>query len=257
MTHDPIRRRLTIGAAAATLVLAACSLPVDERVTPLDQSAFPDDLTDPTTTTSTTTTTVPESTVPDDTSPGEETTTTTTPVVPTEEVTVFYTRGVTDVMQPVQVVASPSPALVTDLITFLERPTGIAESGLRSAVRPGLIDQIGPVDRGVATVALDPDVLDRMSESTRRQAIAQIVLTVTSFRTADVGAIGLVRFEVDGEGFSVYVPAFGGNSEPGEELAFTDFRTLIATTPTPTPATTTSSTSTTTVPTSEPPAGDG
>ncbi|WP_348235580.1 hypothetical protein, partial [Salmonella enterica] len=76
-------------------------------VTPLDQSAFPDDLTDPTTTTSTTTTTVPESTVPDDTSPGEETTTTTTPVVPTEEVTVFYTRGVTDVMQPVQVVASP------------------------------------------------------------------------------------------------------------------------------------------------------
>lgn len=260
MMRDPVRRLASIAIGATVLLLAACSLPVDERVTPLDQSAFPDDLTEPTTTTSTTTTTtVPASTTPEDTDPGVDTTTT-VPIVPTETVTVFYTRGVSDVMQPVDVVAS-SPALVTDLIAFLERPTGISEFGFRSAVRPGLIDRIGPVDRGVATVALDADVLERMSESTRQQAIAQIVLTVTSFRTADVGAIGRVRFEVEGEGFPVYVPAFGGTSEPGEELAFTDFQSLIATTPTPATTTTVAApiatTATTTGPgaTAEP--GDG
>lgn len=247
MNH-PVHRRLVALATAAVVplvLLAACSLPVDERVTPLDQSGFPDDLTEETTTTTTTTTTtVPTTTAPEDTGGEVTTTTTTVPIVPTEAVTVYYTRGVTDVMQPVEVVAS-SPAFVTDLITFLEQPTGIVEFGFRSAVRPGLIDDI-VVERGVATVALDPDVLDRMSESSRQQAIAQIVLTVTSFRTADVGAIGRVRFEVDGDGFPVYVPAFEGTSEAGEELAFTDFQVLIATTPTP-PATTT-----TTEPVSDP-----
>lgn len=243
---DPVRRRLVIIATGAVVVLAgltACSLPVDERVTPLDQSLFPDDLTEETTTT-TTSTTVPETTVPEDTGVTAQPTTTTVPIVPTEAVTVYYTRGVTDVMQPVEV-PRPVPTPVTDLITLLEQPTGISEFGFRSAVRPGLIDDINPVDRGVATVQLDPDVLDRMSESSRQQAIAQIVLSVTSFRTADVGAIGRVRFEVDGEGFPVYVPAFEGTSEAGEELAFTDFQSLIATTPTP-PGTTTTTAPTTT-----------
>lgn len=250
MRTDPIRCRLVTVTAgvAAVVALAACSLPVDERVTPLDQSDFPDDLTEETTTTTTTTTTLPTTTVPDDTSVGtEETTTTSVPAVPTEAVTVYYTRGVTDVMQPVEVRRGINTP-VLELVALLERPTGISEVGFRSAVRPGLINDI-VVDRGTATVALDPDVLDRMSEANRQQAIAQIVLTVTSFRTTDAGAIGRVRFEVDGEGFPVFVPAFGGSSEPGEELAFTDFQSLIATTPTPTTSTTTTTTTATTTPT--------
>lgn len=243
----PTRRRLVGVAALATVLVAvpACSLPVDERVTPLDQSDFPDDLTEPTTTT----TLPPTTTAPDDTAVSTETPGTTVPVVPTEAVTVYFTRGVTDVMQPVEF-ARPLGTPVLELVPLLEQPTGIGDVGLRTSVRSGLIDDI-VVDRGTATVLLDPAVLDRMSESNRQQAIAQIVLTVTSFRTVDAGAIGRVRFEVDGEGFPVFVPAFGGSSEPGEELAFTDFQSLIATTPTPT--TTTTTTPAVSV-TSEPPA---
>ena len=67
------------------------------------------------------------------------------------------------------------------------------------------------------------------------------MLTLTSFRTSDQGAIGTVRFETDGEGFAVFVPSFGGQSDPGEPLAFTDFASLIA-------GTSASSTTTTTLP---------
>lgn len=239
------RRLLLVGAALAVpAAFAACSLPVDERVTPVDRDEFGDQLTQDTTTT-TTSTTAPPTTVPEDTSVPTEATTTTLAVVPTEIVTVYYTRGTTDVMQPVDfLLAVRTP--IEELIALLERPTGIREVGFRTAVRPGLIDRIGPIDRGVATVALDGTVLDRMSESARQQAIAQIVLTVTSFRTADAGAIGRVRFEVEGEGLQVFVPAFGGSSEAGEELAFEDFQSLISSTPTP--ATTVAPGTTTSVP---------
>ncbi len=82
----------------------------------------------------------------------------------------------------------------------------------------------------LATVSLDAEIVDELSETNLRRAIAQLVLTLTSFSTDDHGAIGRVRFDVDGEGFEVFVPAFGGSSDPGEELAFEDFADLIAST---------------------------
>lgn len=252
MTTDSFHRRIAMIGVALIGLVGGCSLPVDQRVTPLDQNAIPDDLTEATTTTTTTTEPTTTTTVPEDTTVDTvDLTTTTQPVIPIETITVFYTRGLTDVMQPVNVpLVSPTP--IEELIPLLERPTGISDAGLRTSLLPGLIDDIF-VDRGTATVLLDPDLLDRMSNTNQQRAIAQIVLTLTSFVTADAGAIGFARFEVDGEGFSVFVPGFGGQSEPGEPLAFTDFSALIVTSPTPPTAATT-----TTIPveTSEPPAGD-
>jgi hypothetical protein len=121
---------------------------------------------------------------------------------------VYYTRGLTDVMQPVQI---PRPELtpVDELITSSSDRAGSGTCGRRCC--PGLIDDISPVERATATVTLDPTVLDRMSEPNRQRAIAQIVLTLTSFVTTDAGAIGFVQFEVDGEGFSVFAPGLGGS----------------------------------------------
>ena len=53
------------------------------------------------------------------------------------------------------------------------------------------------------------------------------MLTLTSFATADQGNIGLVRFEAGGEGYAVFVPKFGGDSDPGEPLAFGYFSDLV------------------------------
>lgn len=238
--HVPFHRRIALITLAIAGLVAGCSLPVDERVTPLDQRAIPDDLAEPTTTTTTTTTTVPAATVPDEPVDSTETTTTTEPPPPTESITVFYTRGLSDVMQPFQH-SRPPLTPVDELIELLERPSGIGE--LRTSLLPGLIDDISPVERATATVTLDPEILDRMSEPNRQRAIAQIVLTLTSFATTSAGNIGLVRFEVDGEGLPVFAPGLGGQSEPGEALAFDDFSSLIVTSSTPTtPATTTTTT---------------
>ena len=134
----------------------------------------------------------------------------------------------------------PEEATVAQLLDQLEAPLpDVAEFSLRTSVRRGMVTGDVMVDRGIATVALDPDIVDDMSETTLRRAIAQLVLTLTSFSTDDNGAIGRVRFEIDGEGFAVFVPAFGGSSEPGEELAYGDFAGLIASTAGETSTTTT------------------
>ncbi len=106
------------------------------------------------------------------------------------------------------------------------------------------------LDRATATVVLDSTVLDRLSNDEQRRATGQIVLTFTSFVTQDEGAIGFVRFEVDGDPIAVFVPSLGGSSDPGEPLAFVDFSSLIVETSL-TPATTTTTTTTTTVPTND------
>ena len=148
----------------------------------------------------------------------------------------------------------------SEVLVEVLNPMSGEQAALRRSLLPGLIDDI-PVERGTATVVLNRNVLDRMSNPAQQRAIAQIVLTLTSFVTNDAGAIGFVRFEVDGEGFSVYVPGFDGTSEAGEPLAFTDFSVLIETTPTPTSATTTTTTTTSTTSppddTGEDPPADG
>ena len=73
-----------------------------------------------------------------------------------------------------------------------------------------------------------------MPETQQRRAIAQMVLTFTSFRTTDQGNIGYVTFESDGEPYEVYVPVDDDMSEPGGQLAFADFAELIATASAPT-----------------------
>ena len=243
---SPVRR------SAAALVLfaiwmTACSLPTDDRVVPYNVDDLPPLPSETTTTTSTTTTSTTTTIAADTSVPGESTTTTTTTTlaIETEPVTIYYTLGSTDEMQPL-VIQQASEIGPPAIVRLLESPVGLAPLNLRSSVRSGLIDDVA-VERGVATIVLDPFVLARMSEAERARAVAQMVLTFTSFSTTDQGNIGFVRFESDGEHYEVFVPAFGGSSEPGEELAFEDFSSLIATTATP------STTTTTPTPTSPPP----
>jgi len=145
----------------------------------------------------------------------------------TAPVVIYYTIGSSDDVRPLQRQLAADPTL-TELLGQLSSPLpDVAALGLRTSVRPNLMESV-TVDRGTATVALDSLELGRISDTTLRRAISQLVLTLTSFRTPDQGAIGTVRFETDGEGFAVFVPAFGGQSDPGEPLAFSDFASLIA-----------------------------
>jgi hypothetical protein len=238
-------RRIGAAVAVPLLLVAACSLPADERVTPYDPNGLPPELVEPTTTTTelveSTTTSEPNGSLPE-----PETTTTTIAPPDTSLVTVYYAIGLTDQMQAFRRAIPFQDVPIQLVVDLLESPTGIAEFNLRSSVRAGMILDV-TIDRATATVELDPVVLDRMTDAQQRRAIAQIVLTFTSFATADQGNIGLVRFAVDGAGYAVFVPKFGGSSDPGESLAFADFSDLVVSTPvTPTGSSSTTSTTTAT-----------
>jgi Sporulation and spore germination len=233
-------RRLLLLTAVPVLLVAACALPTDERAAPYDRDDLPPAIAN-TTTTSTTTTTTPTTTVPptDSSGPTLPASTTTAAPIATAAVDLYYTIGFSDEMTRLKRLL-PDDASTAQVINQLEAPLpDVAEYRYQTSVRRGLVTGDIVVDRGVATVALDGNIVDDMTETNLRRAIAQLVLTLTSFSTDDNGAIGRVRFEIDGDGFEVFVPAFGGSSEPGEELAFEDFSSLIATTATPTTTTTT------------------
>lgn len=250
MQPNGFRSRIS-GALLLPLILVACSLPTDERVAPYNPADLPAVLANTTTTSTTTTTTTTLPPVPGSVPDGETTTTSTTvPVTDTAPVEIFYTIGFSDEVQPVRRELF-TPVSIISVISQLESPTrDIAAGGLRSSVRDGLIKEV-LLDRATATVVLDSTVLDRLSNDEQRRATGQIVLTFTSFVTVDEGAIGFVRFEVDGDPIAVFVPSFGGSSDPGEPLAFVDFSSLIVETSL-TPATTTTTTTTTTeVPTDD------
>jgi hypothetical protein len=262
-------RRIALAIAtvvAVSVITAACGLPTDDRVTPYNVNDIPDQLTEPTTTTTSTTTTTTTTTLPPPTLPGETTTTaasttTTLPIV-LEPITVYYTIGSSDDLRPLDVNRGEDPT-AQEVIAALESSTGLTQIGLRTSVRPGLIANVR-LDRGVATVVLDPAVLGRMPEAQQRRAIAQMVLTFTSFKTTDQGNIGYVTFESDGEPYEVFVPVDDDMSEPGGLLAFADFAELIASSSTPTattppvetePAPTTTTAPETTAPVSTDPTG--
>ena len=224
---------------AVGVVVSACGLPVDERVQPFDDVPF--DLT-ATSTTTTTTIAPPEPVATTSTVP-EPTAETTTTVVRTEATNVFFVLRGSGELQQVTV-ALPAPVSRQLLISQLESvPDGTTDT-LRTSVSTGLVRDF-TVDRGVATVDLSPLALDRLSSLQQRRAIAQLVLTLSLFTTPD-GGIGQVVLTADGEPLSVYVPARGASSEPGEPLAYSDFAGLISGTPS------TTSTTSTTVPTSPP-----
>ena len=226
-------------------LVAACGLSGADRVTPITEG-LPEDLTATTTTTTTTTTTSipmsdPPSSTPDD------STTTTTPLTVTAPVDLFYVFGTTDNLQQITL-QLPAPVAIPQLIVELAQPAQEVRSfNARTAVRQGLIADV-TLERGVATVVLNQAVYDGMSGTDVNQAIAQIVLTLTLFRTTNDGAIGQVRFESDdGDAISVFLPSLGTTSEPGQAVAFTDFSSKVIDAPSvPTTTTTTSTTTTTT-----------
>ena len=246
MSPTNFRLRM-ISALLLPVVVVACSLPTDERVSLYNPADLPDNLTNTTTTTTSTTTTTTTAPLVPASLPDGQTTTSTSTVPPplTSPVELFYTIGFSDEMQSIRRdLIAPVP--ITNVIGQLESPlSDIASFGLRSSVRSGLIQEV-KLERATATVVLDSNVLDRLSNDEQRRATAQIVLTLTSFVTAAEGAIGFVRFEADGDGFPVFVPSLGGSNDPGEPIAFVDFVSLVVTTSLTSPTTTTSTTSTTT-----------
>lgn len=234
-----VLRRVVMVGLAGCLLLAACSLPVDDQPKRIDTEQVPPELLNTTTTTTTTTVpaTVPPSTDPDDSEPPTTTTTTTTIPGLTSNVSIYYTISISDDLQSYQRLL-PSPVPLQQVTSELETPSPeLTTYNLRSSVVPGLIAGLN-FDRSVLTVALDRTTFDEMPDDQKRRAIAQIVLTYTSFVTSDAGAVGSVRFEIDGEGIAVFVPATGANSEPGAELKFADFQPWIASSTSPTTTTT-------------------
>jgi hypothetical protein len=218
---------------AMLIAIAACSLPVDDRATPIDPDQLRPALVNTTTTTTTAPpTTLPAQTVPPDTSSTDDstpTTTTTTTVVPTltTRVSLFYTIRLTNELQRFQRPMNDGVTLA-QVQSELEQPQpDVSAFDLRSSVRPGLISSL-VLDRGTLTIALDQATFEAMPEQQRQRAIAQIVLTFTSFATADAGAVGGVVFQIDGQGIAVFVPATEIQSEVGAELSYEDFEPWIA-----------------------------
>lgn len=249
-------RRMLFALGVPMALLAACSLPTDDRAAVYDPDDLPPEIANTTTTTTTTTMPPTTSTVPttvDASTPAELTTTTTLPPTLTSPVDIFYTIGFSDDLSRLRVELNED-ASVNQVLQQLEAPSPeVARFGLRSAVRNGMVltGQV-VVDRSTATVPLDAAVVDDLSETVLRRAIAQIVLTLSSFRIPGGGAIGSVRFEVDGEPFPVFVPALGGTGDSDEPLFFDDFAPLIDTTAGPPTSTTSSTTTSTTTTTTQP-----
>ena len=115
-----------------------------------------------------------------------------------------------------------SPASAPQVVAALvEGVPDIDEAaGLRSALPFGLSIDVS-VERGVATVDLDPTFLLVVSGSEQRLAVAQIVLTLT--RRA---GIGQVTFTSDSQ--PINVPRGGGDlTAPGESVACDDYDNLL------------------------------
>lgn len=223
-------RRLIVLAAlvAAPVVVVSCSLPPDDRPTRLNADDLGPELVNPTTTT---TTTVAPSTVPPSTEPGATRPTqppTTEPGFATAPQQLVYTLGSSEVVQQISV-ELPERVSFAGIRNELEVPKPeVRGLGLASAVRPGLIAGFAfDEDTVTLTVDLDDSIFTGLTESQRRRAIGQIVLTFTQFTQPDRGAVGFVVFTVDGSPTSVFVPRTGGSSDEGQPLTFADFRPML------------------------------
>jgi hypothetical protein len=224
-------------------VLFGCNLPADEGVTPIDPDDLPLALANTTTTSTTTTTTT---TVPPPTSEPVETDPTTstssTIAVATAPVDLYYVARAADGMQLI-IRQLAAPLSLDSVISQLQQPPPELIEGfnVRTALSDGLIT--GRVlERSVLTVSLNSAIFEAMSEDEQREAIAQMVLSFTSFAVPGAGNIGSVILQVDGVPIPVFKPADGTTSEPGAPVYFDDFSTLIIgtnnTPPTTAPATT-------------------
>ena len=95
--------------------------------------------------------------------PITEPTTTTIGPPDTSLVTIYYAIGLTEQMQAFRRALSLQAVPIQLVIDLLESPTGIAEFNLRTSVRSDMIVDV-TIDSPTATVELDPDVLDRMTD---------------------------------------------------------------------------------------------
>ena len=77
------------------------------------------------------------------------------------------------------------------------------------------------------TIDLDGSIFTGLTESQRRRAVGQIVLTYTQFAPPDRGAVGFVVFKVDGAPTSVFVPRTGGSSDEDQPLTYADFEPML------------------------------
>jgi hypothetical protein len=232
------------------IIIVACSIPADDTVDLINDDDLRG-LQNTTTTTSTTTTIAPTTLEPPGSTDATATTVSTAPATTqatrTMPMTVYYTLGTTDTMVPLR--RDLPDTSLQQVVNELQTPVAdLASYGLQSWVREGLI--VGTtLSRGTLDVSFNRAVFDSMSDTQKRRAIAQIVLSFTVFTTADAGSVAFVRLLFsDGEGISVPLPETGTSTEPGAPLNFEDFRSLIASTTGPT----TSTVTTTTLPT-EPP----
>jgi hypothetical protein len=241
MSHRPPVRRVKL-VLGLSLLAGACSLPADEGVTPIAADELPPEIVN--TTTTTTTTTVPPTTVPETSispePPVTTTTTTTTTLAPvTTLVDIFYTDSATDGVQRVTLPLLGEISLDT-VIGQLEAPTiDLDAYNVGTALPAGLIANTA-LDRAVLTVSLDGAAFDAMSDEQKREAIAQMVLTFTSFTVPGEGNIGAVILQVDGTPIPVYIPAAGTTTAEGTPLYFDDFSTLIVGSPSSSTTTTSS-----------------
>jgi hypothetical protein len=256
MTTRTTRRRV-LALCALPLALGSCSLPANEGVTPINADGLPPEIANTTTTTTTTstTTTVPAPTsVPPETTAPTSPPPSTAPPASTSPVDIYYADRATDGMQRLRR-GLPEPLTLQSVISQLEQPPDDLPSyDVRTALEPGLIGASG-LDRSVLTISLNSSVWDVMSEDQKRLAIAQIVLSFTSFSLPDQGNIGSVVMQVDGTPIGVFIPAEGTTRDPGLPVYFDDFSTMVVgttgatTTTTAPPATTAPPTETTAPPT--------
>jgi len=254
MIPRPTARRVCV-ALVLSAALAACSLPTNEGVTPIDADGLPPEIVNPTTTTTTTTTTTlpppPTSVPPATTAPTTPPPSTNAPAA-TAPVDIYYADN-SDNMQRLQR-GLLEPVSLQSLITQLEEPLDdIASYGVRTTLEPDLIGSAIP-ERGVLTVSLNGSVWEPMNEAKKRLAIAQMVLTFTSFTVPGEGNIGSVVLQVDGTPIPVFIPD-GTTLDPGTPVVFSDFASTVfgatgdTTTTTVPPETTVPPTQTTAAPT--------
>ena len=202
---------LLVTVFVSALVIGACGVPTSSPSRPIDPDAIPEQFTAttvlPTTSSPSTTTTVV---------PPPSTTTTNLPV---EQADLFFVSGSRVVPIP-RLLLSPASAPQV-MAALVEGVPDIDEAaGLRSALPAGTAFDVA-VERGVATVDLDPTFLLVVSGAEQRLAIAQIVLTLT--RRA---GIGQVSFTSDSQ--PINVPRGGGDlTTPGEPVACDDYDNLL------------------------------
>jgi hypothetical protein len=223
MIPRPTRRQVYVLWACA-VVLGACSLPANEGVTPIDADGLPPEIANTTTTsttTSTSTTAPPPTSSPPVTTPPTSPPASTNPPASTAPVDIYYADAATDGMQRLQRQLL-EPLSLQSMISQLEQPPDdLGLYGVRTALEPGLI-RFTDLQRGILTVSLNGPVWESMSEDQKRLAIAQMVLTFTSFTVPGEGNIGSVVLQVDGTPIPVFIPD-GTTVDPGTPVVFDDF----------------------------------